>query len=119
MTYEAGEHTSQAGWGNSHSSHPGQESNPGEWRERVQEYAEDYAGTLSHFVARHPVMALAAGFGAGVGLGVLAVAVLRSQEEESWWERHLPSASLHGLTEGIRKLPAKAAEYIPESRSWR
>jgi len=116
--FEAGERTAEHGEGNSHSSETEPESRLGEWRGAIEESARGSLQTLSEFVAEHPVTSLVVGFGAGVGLGVLAVAVL-GRREETWWERHRPSASLHGLSEGIRKLPEKVAEYIPESLPWR
>jgi hypothetical protein len=119
MSSDAAERMTEPRQGNSHSSRQAPESHMTTWRdpELAQDEQEcDHA--LSKFVAHHPITSLMAGFGVGVGVGVLAVAILR-REQESPWDRRLSSASLRGLSEGIRKLPGKVAEYLPASVAWR
>jgi hypothetical protein len=64
-------------------------------------------------VARHPSPSLAASFGLGFGLGLL-VAVVMTQREESWADRHIPD-SWRDLPDRLRhmRMPETIARHMP------
>jgi hypothetical protein len=118
---DSGKAEREHGEGNSHSSRTGHGSRIAGWADTDGE--ESAQGAEQHFldelVSRHPITALAAVFGVGVGLGVLAVAIFGRQEERNPWTSRIPTSSLRELSSGLRRLPEKVAEYVPEALSWR
>ncbi len=119
---DASEKTEEKRTGNSHSHTMTHESRLPDWGGPQEEASVENEGeggySFADFVDRHPVKALVAGFGLGVGLGVLAVAIFKREEKHSWSSR-FSTPSFQELSSGIRKLPEKVADYIPESLSWR
>ncbi len=65
-------------------------------------------------VARYPLAILVASFGAGFGLGVLVTAAFTC-DNRGWWERHNLPESLHGVSSGLRRIPARIAQHLPDS----
>lgn len=104
--------------GNSHSTGQGPEAQGGEGRDAADGQGYFDPTAVPRLVSRAPVTAIAAGFGVGFGLGLLAVAVLRRREEQHWYEQWLPH-SIDEVSEGVKQLPSKVAEYIPRSMRWR
>lgn len=117
MTDDA-ERMVRPGNGNPDASRSEQGSPPANWREQDEQMLEGQMDSASRFVSEHPIAAMVAGFGAGVGFGLLAVALFRPERESRWYERLAPP-SLDELSSGLKKLPEKAARYLPEAMSWR
>ncbi len=87
---------------------------------RMKDGVDDAREQMAHtyrraegMVARHPSPSLAASFGLGFGLGIL-VALVLSQREESWAERHLPDSWLD-LPDRLRhmRMPDSVARHMP------
>jgi ElaB/YqjD/DUF883 family membrane-anchored ribosome-binding protein len=100
--------------------------------ERVREGFEATRSGVTHryrraegMMARHPGSSVLIGFGVGFGLGVLLSAMMTSNEEESWYGRHVPD-SLRDLPDQARRLARRAGhrlrdvpeavmQYMPDS----
>ena len=64
-------------------------------------------------VRRNPLTAVLTGFGLGLGFG-LAVALLVTRREPSWYERNI-SEPFHDLPDTLRRVPESIGSYIPQS----
>lgn len=98
--------------------HEAREIRSGRDRNRETPEADEADGGgmlgLAQLGARHPVTAIAVGFGLGFGVGVLVTAAL-SRREERWWEHGRLHDSMNDVSSRIRRVPSMIAEHLPAS----
>jgi hypothetical protein len=93
----------------------GRRSESGPDDKEMTDSRDDQDGAPLGLVRRNPITAVMSGFGLGLGFG-LAVTLLITRREPSWYERNI-SEPLHHLPERLSRVPSSVGSLVQSS--WR